>query len=85
MKFRKKPIEVEAILVEVAYRNLKEISEFVGNENLCPIEKRPDYILKIKTLEGDMAVNLGDWIIKGINGEVYPIKNDIFKKTYDRV
>lgn len=39
--------------------------------------------LHINTLEGDMRVSIGDFIIKGVNGEIYPCKPDIFKKTYD--
>jgi len=41
--------------------------------------------ISIPTLEGEMLATLGDWIIKGINGEVYPCKDDIFKKTYELV
>lgn len=82
MKFIKKPVAVEALLVEPGYKNLEKIVEFVGADNLCPIERRPDYILKIKTLEGDMAVGFGDYIIKGVSGEFYPCKPDIFEKTY---
>ncbi len=87
-KYRKKPIVIEAIIVEVAYRNLSEIVDFVGNENLCPIERRPNYILKIKTSEGDMAVNYGDYIIKepfDKERRFYPCKPDIFKQTYEEV
>jgi hypothetical protein len=39
----------------------------------------------IRTCEGDMIANINDWIIKGVNGEFYPCKPDIFKKTYDIV
>lgn len=42
-----------------------------------------DFQQTIKTLEGDMIANIGDWIITGIHGEIYPCKPDIFKKTYD--
>ena len=41
--------------------------------------------LVIPTLEGDMRANLGDWIIKGVKGEFYPCKDDIFRATYDAV
>lgn len=41
--------------------------------------------LIIKTLEGDMLALRGDWIIKGVNGEFYPCKPDIFEKTYEQV
>ena len=85
MQFRKKPVVVEAIQAEIGYKNLQDIITFVGEDNLCPIERRPDYILKIKTLEGDMAVGFGDWIIKGIKGEFYPCKPDIFEATYEAV
>lgn len=44
----------------------------------------PD-IAKIKTLEGEMTASKGDWIIRGVNGEIYPCKPDIFAKTYERV
>jgi hypothetical protein len=84
-KYRKKPVVIEALNVEVGYRNLNEIIEFVGKDNLCPIERRPNYILKVKTLEGNMAVHYGDYIIKGIKGEFYPCKPDIFETTYEEV
>ena len=41
--------------------------------------------IEIETLEGTMRADIGDWIIKGINGELYPCKPDIFKKTYEKV
>lgn len=82
-KYRKKPVVVEAMIVEVQYRNLQDIIDFVGKENVCPIERRPDYVLKIKTLEGDMSVNYGDYIIKGVAGEFYPCDPTIFAKTYE--
>ena len=77
MKFRKKPVVVEA--VEWNGKNLEELIVF------CPpifTEKR---ILTIPTLEGDMTVSKGDWIIKGVEGEFYPCKPDIFEKTYEAV
>ena len=48
-------------------------------------ESAPEITLKIKTLEGIMTANQGDYIIKGIEGELYPCKPDIFKKTYEKV
>jgi len=42
-------------------------------------------VFGIQTLEGDMLARIGDWIIKGINGEFYPCKPEIFEKTYDEV
>lgn len=61
MKYRKKPVIIEAI-------------QFEDNP-----------YLKIETLEGIMKASVGDYIIKGVNGEFYPCKPDIFEKTYERV
>ena len=44
-----------------------------------------DEEIKIRTLEGVMTASPGDWIITGINGEKYPVKDDIFKTTYDEI
>lgn len=48
-------------------------------------EDKDNPYLKIETLEGIMKVSVGDYIIKGVNGEFYPCKPDIFEKTYERV
>jgi hypothetical protein len=82
MKYRKKPVEIEAI--QWTGRNLDEISFFVG-EALLPIERRPDYQLKIKTLEGDHAVSINNFVIKGIKGEFYSCRPDIFEETYELI
>lgn len=79
-KFRKKPVVIEAI----KYRTIKsEIMEF------CPDVawrvEGTDEIPYIKTLEGNMRVNSGDYIIKGVKGEFYPCKSDIFEMTYEAV
>ena len=49
-----------------------------------PVTLTPDGIL-IETLEGQMRAEVGDWIIKGVKGEFYPCKNDVFEATYDFV
>jgi hypothetical protein len=41
------------------------------------------FYMEVSTLEGKMLVSLGDWIIRGVNGELYPCKPDIFEKTYE--
>jgi hypothetical protein len=74
-KFIKKPIVIEAI--EWTGDNSEEIQSFIGNSGYV----KGDYI-DIGTLEGIMVASKGDMIIKGINGEFYPCKPDIFKKTY---
>ena len=89
MKFRKKPVIVEAIQFDGL--NLEEIKLFVGDNLIYDIidtawqvgKGRPHILMKIKTLEGDMNVSEMDYIIKGVNGEFYPCKPDIFDKTYE--
>ena len=76
-KYRKKPIVIEA--VKYTEENYKEIENFVGANRLG----FQWGTLRIKTLEGAMSVQFGDFVIKGINGEFYPCKPDIFKKTHD--
>ena len=89
-KYKKKPIVVEAIQWN-GNTNKQEIDEFVGNQLKAEIDSetayvagmgKPTYGLLIETLEGTMKANKGDWIIKGISGEFYPCKPDIFIKTY---
>ena len=77
-KFRKKPVTIEAI--QWNGENLSEIDEFTKNE-----VKNHESVLIITTLEGDMYASLNDYIIKGVNGEFYPCKPDIFAKTYEEV
>lgn len=82
MKFRKKPVEVEAI--QWTGENVGEIKWFAGLDvSVQYLEKPPT--LKIHTLEGIMTARPGDWIIKGVKGEFYPCKQDIFEKTYEPV
>ena len=91
MKYRKKPVVIEAIQWNGI--NLTEIKEFVGNNLDCIIlddawkvaHGIPHVIMHIHTLEGDMKVSRNDYIIKGVNGEFYPCKPDIFLKTYEKV
>lgn len=81
----KKPIEIEFVkftdstnIVDLYDWSNDQIELVFDTESL---EKR----LYVNTLEGDILVNTGDYIIKGINGEVYPCKPDIFHKTYELV
>ena len=94
MKYRKKPVVIEAIRYDGD--NELELINFVGHQNL-----RIDVIREcvttsqgviphwheyyIKTLEGEMLVGKGDYVIRGVNGEYYPCKSDIFEKTYEAV
>ena len=79
MKYRKKPVIVDAIRFS---DNHGDIIDFVGLKNLDI-----DYLgdMFIKTLEGNMAICDGDYVIKGVKGEFYPCKPDIFLATYEPV
>lgn len=78
-KYIKKPVEIEAI--QWNGENLNEIVMFTNMHNLQYGESK----LKINTLEGNMIASIGDYIVKGIKGEFYPCKPDIFEQTYDKV
>ena len=85
MNFRKKPVIVEAIQYQ-REENINEIQDFFGDGNGRELIYNPeDNGYYIATLEGKMKISKGDWIIKGINGEFYPCKPDIFEKTYENV
>ena len=77
-KYVKKPVTIEAI--QYNGDNYLEICNFVGEGLDWTYGSRS---LIIKTLEGDHYASIGDYIIKGIKGEFYPCKPDIFKETYD--
>lgn len=81
-KFKKKPVVIEAIRYG-GDENFNFVRIFVGNDT--PLHRLGDSMLGIETLEGVMKVSPGDWIIKGIKGEFYPCKPDIFEQTYEPV
>lgn len=86
MKYRKKPVIIEAIQFEDNSDRIIEIHEFMGGDTIrVNYEDKDNPYLKIETLEGTMKASVGDYIIKGVNGEFYPCKPDIFEKTYERV
>jgi hypothetical protein len=78
MKYRKKPVVIEAI--QWTNNNLDEVLEFAYERSIVVNGE-----LFLETLEGRMKANVGDFLIKGIKGEVYPCKPDIFEATYERV
>ena len=86
-RFRKKPIEIEAL--KWTGRNQAEMEEFCPKARFSTIyidgKGHPEQELEIPTLEGILVARIGDMIIKGVEGEFYPCRNDIFWKTYDRV
>lgn len=93
IKFRKKPVVIEAVCWTGL--NLHEVITFTDGppqvrshhagmmwDNYSDLVRREG--LKIYTLEGVMSASIGDWIIKGVNGEFYPCKPDIFAATYEK-
>ena len=87
MKYRKKPVVIDA--VQWTGVNADEVLAFTGTS--AQIESSdchgegPPRLVMIDTLEGRMAAGLGDWIIRGVKGEFYPCKPDVFEATYEPV
>ena len=85
-KFRKKPVEIKA--EQFVVWNNKEIPAFIKLHDVTfPVyknDKGEPYVI-IPTLEGQHIASNLDWIIKGVKGELYPCKPDIFERTYDKV
>jgi hypothetical protein len=85
-KFRKKPVVIDAIRFDGA--NYEEIGNWVGlwhDEDDGPGMSEEKEGLRIETLEGAMLASPGDWVIRGVSGEFYPCKPDIFDATYEPV
>ena len=83
MKYRKKPVEIEAVQWDGTAYSWNEIRE-MGLEDWKPGEIGSD-TFAIETLEGDHLCRKGDYVIKGVKGEFYPCKPDSFKMTYEPV
>jgi hypothetical protein len=82
MKFRKRPVVIEAVQVTIEWFN----GECPNPLHPCGVIINPmKQCVEINTLEGIMTGQIGDWIITGVNGERYPCKPDIFEKTYEPV
>ena len=77
MRYKTKPCEIEA--VQWIGENLTEILRFANTQNIDITSG----VLIIKTLEGDMVASTGDYIIRGLRGEYYPCKPDVFCKKYE--
>lgn len=78
-RFRKKPVVVEAI--RLSRENVGEVLAFCKGM----VKPLPMTGVVVETLEGNMLAGVGDWIIKGVKGEFYPCKDDIFEATYEEV
>ena len=84
MDYRKKPVVIQAVQFNDTAESIEELVKFVGDDINIDYGTKPP-TLKIATLEGVMEAKVGDYIIRGVNGEFYPCKPDIFEKTYDQV
>jgi hypothetical protein len=80
MKYRKKPVVIEAF----KFDPVGEMPKWAEDKILC-VDICGEFVPVIDTLEGRMRVNVGDWVIQGIKGELYPCRDDIFQATYERV
>jgi hypothetical protein len=86
---RKKPVEIECI--KFTGNNISELKNFVGDAlvmsflQMDPWSEHSDPDFSIRTLEGDMKISEGDYIIKGVSGEFYPCRPEIFEKIYEVV
>lgn len=87
MKYRKKPVDINA--VQWKGDNFEEIKLFANNSETIKqpldFDGKPYGILYINTLEGRHIAKVGDYIIKGVKGEFYPCKPEIFQMTYEEV
>lgn len=87
-RWRKKPKVVEAMQYSKTedFHDIREWVEAFGGR-VCAMQSRVsgEVVFVIQTLEGEMIVRRGDWVIKGVAGEFYPCKPDIFARTYEEV
>lgn len=81
-KFRKKPVVIEAVqITDATFDNPHPNPDHIPGVVYDP----RDRTVHIHTLEGEMTGQIGDWIIRGIKGELYPCKPDVFEATYESV
>ena len=94
MKYRKKPVVIEAFQYDGDLKGTDgnyyvpdwAVNAFESGILHYPFPVsllHPPCELYVKTLEGDMHVSVGDYVIRGVNGEIYPCKPDVFEKTYE--
>lgn len=77
-RYRKRPVVIEAI--RWTTESTGEVREFLGGAHLGDMGPRR---MRIDTLEGPVAASLGDWVLRGVAGEFYPCRSDIFAATYE--
>src|SRR3990167_2486754 len=94
-RFRKKPVVIEAMQFDGSVESATAICEWAGHDIeseepwidfvVHDSEPRDAHDVQVHTLEGDMLVSVNDWVIRGVKGEFYPCKPDIFAATYEAV
>lgn len=85
MKARKKTVVIDVMQLKMcSARSYRKCKEFAG-ESWIDLHKMPNGFPGIETLEGTMEISDGDYIIKGVQGEFYPCKPDVFEETYEVV
>lgn len=82
MRYRKKPVVIDAVQFEGGSDSAHRVDIFTRRG--CSSIGIPPHAIEIKTLEGTMVADMGDWIIRGVKGEYYPCKPDIFEATYEK-
>lgn len=85
MKYRKKPVIIDAIQWDGTFESVQSVKDFAGDhvKEKTDLDGKRSYIY-IESLEGPMLVSPKDYIIKGVKGEFYPCKPDIFELTYEK-
>ena len=85
-RYKKRPVEVQAYqFLAVSNESVKKIIEWSDGKVQGMFDDNGGPHLRVETLEGVMRVDDGDWVIRGVKGEFYPCKPDIFEETYDVV
>ena len=83
MRFRKKPVVIDAMQFIDNGDDVVKWAKSLGADALCWCTSATKTAIGIRTLEGEMRASSGDWIIRGVKGEFYPCKPDIFDATYE--
>lgn len=83
-RFRKRPVEIDAMRWDGGEESQRAIVNAFGGAVSGWVDNA-GYFLQITTLEGTMIARAGDWIVRGVQGELYPVKPDIFDATYEAI
>lgn len=84
-RFKKKPVVIEAMQIKNTQETLEHLTNFCKPRVLTYLDTNTTLRAFIDTLEGVHEASEGDWVIKGVRGECYPCREDIFNETYEEV